>query len=220
MSGRRGRRPGRSDTRADILSAARDAFAEHGYDRATVRAIATRAGVDAAMVHHWFGTKERLFQAAVDVPFDPRELLLDGAPDGEARLGEHVVRTLLRAWDSPRGRVALALLRSATSSERAARMLRELVLAWVVRPTVARSEPDPHRAAWRSALMASQLAGLVVARYVLRVEPLAGAPAETVVGAVGPTIQGYLTGPLPGAVTEDSRTGGNVENSTARYVAP
>ena len=68
--------------------------------------------------------------------------------------------------------------------------------------------------------MASQLAGLVVARYVLRVEPLAGAPAETVVGAVGPTIQGYLTGTLPVAVTEDARSAGNVEISTERHVAP
>ncbi|MBN0039990.1 TetR family transcriptional regulator [Cellulosimicrobium cellulans] len=220
MSGRRGRRPGRSDTRSDILSAARDAFAEHGYDRATVRDIAGRAGVDAAMVHHWYGSKERLFQAAVDVPFDPQELLLDGAPDDVAHLGEHVVRTLLRAWDSPRGRVALALLRSATSSERAARMLREFALARVVRPTVAQVETDPHRAAWRGALLASQLAGVVVARYVLGVEPLAGAPAETVVGAVGPTIQGCLTGPLPGAVAEGAQGVANVEISTERHVAP
>jgi AcrR family transcriptional regulator len=219
VSGRRGRRPGGSDTRSDILSAARDAFAAHGYDRATVRDIAGRAGVDAAMVHHWFGSKERLFQAAVDVPFDPQELLLDGAPDDVARLGEHVVRTLLRAWDSPRGRVALALLRSATGSERAARMLREFMVARVVRPTVARVEPDPRRAAWRGALMASQLAGLVVARYVLLVEPLADAPAETVVGAVGPTIQDYLTGPLPGAVAEGAHGAGNVDISTERHVA-
>lgn len=220
MTGRRGRRPGRSDTRSDILSAARDAFAEHGYDRATVRDIAARAGVDAAMVHHWYGSKERLFQAAVDVPFDPHELLLDGAPDDVAHLGEHVVRTLLRAWDSPRGKVALALLRSATGSERAARMLREFMVARVVRPTVARVEPDPRRAAWRGSLMASQLAGLVVARYVLRVEPLAGASAETVVGAVGPTIQGYLTGRLPDVVAEPAHDSGNVEISTERHVAP
>ena len=108
MSGRRGRRPGRSDTRSDILSAARDAFAEHGYDRATVRDIATRAGVDAAMVHHWFGTKERLFQAAVDVPFDPQELLLDGAPDDVARLGEHVVGIQFELDATPAPRAAVA----------------------------------------------------------------------------------------------------------------
>lgn len=195
---RRGRRPGSAGSKEAILAAARDAFSELGFEGATVRDIAGRAGVDPAMLHHYFGSKERLFQAVVNVPFDPRELLAEGEPAEVDRLGAHMVATLLRAWDAPQGGVGLALLRSATSSERAAAMMREFLLARVIRPIVARVELDPERAAWRGALVASQLGGLVVARYVLRIEPLASAPVETVVAAVGPQVQHYLTGEVPG----------------------
>lgn len=194
---RRGRRPGGEGSRDAILAAARDAFGELGFEGATVRDIAGRAGVDPAMLNHYFGSKERLFQEVVDIPFDPQELLAEGAPEGVDGLGAHMVATLLRAWDSPQGRAGLALMRSATSSELAARMLREYMLARVLRPVVARVEPDPDAAAWRAALVASQLAGLIVARYVLRFEPVAGADPGRLVAAIGPQVQHYLTGELP-----------------------
>ncbi|HEX2131257.1 MAG TPA: helix-turn-helix domain-containing protein, partial [Actinophytocola sp.] len=98
---RRGRRPGGTDTRAALLDAARAVFSEHGYDGATVRAIAARAEVDAAMVNHWFGSKEGLFaEAVLKLPFNPRDVverLLDGEVDS---LGERIVRTFITVWDT------------------------------------------------------------------------------------------------------------------------
>lgn len=190
----RGRRPGSGDTRGQILAAARDAFAEHGFEAATVRDIAQRAAVDPAMIHHWFGTKEKLFQAVVDAPLDPRDALTDGAPDDTAELGEHVVRTLLRVWDSPSGSAALAVLRSSLRSSRGAALLREFVLARVVRTVVEPLGLDDDEALWRGNLAATQLAGLVMVRYLLALEPMASASHDEVVAAVAPQVQHYLTG--------------------------
>lgn len=195
----RGRRPGRTGTKDAILEAARESFAEHGFEAATVRDIAQRAGVDPAMIHHYFGSKEKLFVAVVDAPIDPSEVLATPEPVTGDRLGEHLVRSLLRVWDSPRGSAGLALLRSAMSSSRGAVLLREFVLARAIRPVVAQVEPDPAQAAWRASLVASQLAGLAMARYVLRVEPLASATHDEVAAAVGPQVQHYLTGEVPPA---------------------
>src|SRR3569833_1480695 len=123
-SRRRGRRPAGQDTRTALIEAARAVFAENGYDGATVRAIATRAGVDAAMVNHWFGGKEGLFaQAVLMRPFDPLDLLgtLRDGPDDE--LGERIVRTFITRWDSAGGGVFVALIRSITGHEHAVLVL-------------------------------------------------------------------------------------------------
>ncbi|QSB16372.1 TetR family transcriptional regulator [Natronosporangium hydrolyticum] len=197
MTRRSGRRPGKQDTRETILTAARDAFAEHGYDRATVRQIATSAGVDPALVHHYFGSKEKLFAATIDFPFSPAEILDRAFADGPDGAGERLVRTFLTVWDSPAGAAGVALFRSAVSNPLAARLLREFLTTQLLRHAMARLGIDPAQAQLRGALIASQLSGLAVTRYVLQLEPIATAPAETVVAAIGPTVQRYLTGELP-----------------------
>ncbi|MCI4061749.1 TetR family transcriptional regulator [Micromonospora sp. R77] len=194
---RTGRRPGNPDTRESILAAARTAFAERGFDAASIRVIATAAGVDPALVHHYFGTKEELFRATVEIPVDPAELLpgvLAGGPDG---VGERLVRTFLGVWDSPAGAAAVALLRSAVNNEWSARLLREFLVTQVLRRVLDRLDLDPAELPLRGALVGTQLAGLAMMRYVIRLEPVASADPETLVAAIGPTVQRYLTGPLP-----------------------
>ncbi len=177
-----------------LLDAALSEFTDRGYEGATVRAIAGRAGVDAAMVNHWFGSKDGLFVAAMEIPVNPDELiprLLDGDP---ARLGERVVRTFLTVWDANDGGTFTALIRSVSSHESAARMLREFVARIVLGRIVAAVAPDSPEL--RAALCGTQVAGLGMVRYVLRLEPLASADHDTVVAAIAPTLQRYLTGPL------------------------
>ncbi len=195
---RSGRRPGNPDTRESILTAARRIFAEKGFDKASIRAIATDAGVDPALVHHYFGTKDKLFLATINAPIDPSKLIpqaLDG-PLEEA--GERLVRMMLSVWDSPAGAAAVMLLRSAMSNDWTARLMREFVVTQILRRAVTVLVLDPAEAELRTALVASQISGLAVTRYVLKGEPLASAPAEVLVAAIGPTVQRYLTGDLPG----------------------
>ncbi|MDN5920421.1 MAG: TetR family transcriptional regulator, partial [Pseudonocardia sp.] len=190
-------RAGGQDTRALLLDAARAEFAERGFDGATVRRIAERAGVDAAMVNHWFGGKESLFTASLDIPLDPamiRDEVLPGEPE---RLGHRIVHRFLTVWDGPAGTGAgplLTLLRSVTAHPAAARMLREFVLRAIIGPIVSRAAPDRH--AERGSLVASQLIGLAMIRYVVRLEPLASASHTDVAAAMAPTLQHYLTGDL------------------------
>ena len=183
-----------------MLAAARTAFAERGYDGASIRGIATAAGVDPALVHHYFGTKDALFLAAVQAPADPDEFLLEvlAAPPDER--GAAVVGMVLRVWDGPGRTAVLALVRSAVNHEWSARLLREFVLTKIVRRVVGSLEMPPEEREARGALVASQVAGLVLMRYVLQLEPLASASREEVVAAVAPTVQRYLTGDvvLPG----------------------
>jgi AcrR family transcriptional regulator len=191
---RTGRRPGNQDTQSAILTAARDAFAARGYDGASIRQIATAAEVDPALVHHYFGTKEQLFLTAMKVPINPAEIvprILQGDRDG---MGERLVRTLLQVWDSPAGGAAAAMVRTAVSNETMARLLREFVINRIIKRALADLVDDPVEAALRGTLLASQIAGLIMIRYLIKVEPLASAPAEQIVAAVGPTIQRYLVG--------------------------
>jgi AcrR family transcriptional regulator len=183
-----------------VLAAARDAFAERGVDGATIRGIAAAAGVDPALVHHYFGNKDKLFLAAVDAPADPGEFLPEVLAGGPDELGRNVLRMFLRVWDGPMRPAGLALVRSAVGSEWTARLLREFLVARVLRRVMGSLDlPDAERDA-RGALVASQLVGLVMTRYVLRIEPLASATADELVEAVAPTLQRYLTGDvvLPG----------------------
>ncbi|HEY1484502.1 MAG TPA: TetR family transcriptional regulator [Micromonosporaceae bacterium] len=194
---RTGRRKGATDTREGILAAARDAFASKGYDGASIRAIATAAGVDPALVHHYFGTKEKLFLATVDAPVNPAEFMPAALAGDVDHLGERVVRMFLSVWDDPRtGPPLLALVRSSLAHDWSARILREFVTAQILRRVVARLEVDPAEAPIRAALTASQMIGLGLTRYLLKIEPLASADKEEVVTLVAPTVQRYLTGPL------------------------
>ncbi|HEY0637019.1 MAG TPA: TetR family transcriptional regulator [Pseudonocardiaceae bacterium] len=191
---RKGRRPAGEDTRAALLEAARQVFVEQGYDGATVRSIAAIAGVDAAMVNHWFGGKEALFAAAMRIPVDPTALvdeLLGPGPDG---LGERIVRRFLGVWDATSGGALIAMLRSVSSHEPAARMMREFITRVLFGRLVALLGAD--RPELRAALCGSQIVGLAMVRYVIRLEPLASADVDTVAAAVGPNLQRYLTGPL------------------------
>ncbi|WP_233498884.1 TetR family transcriptional regulator [Blastococcus sp. TF02A-26] len=183
-----------------MLAAARAAFAERGFDGASIRAIAAAADVDPALVHHYFGTKDKLFLAAVEAPADPEDFVPEVLAGGRDELGANVVRMLLRVWDGPARPAGLALVRSAVGNEWGARMLREFLVSQVLRRVVGTLDLPPAEAAARGSLVASQLVGVVMTRYVLGVEPLASAPAEQVVAAVGPTVQRYLTGDveLPG----------------------
>lgn len=193
---RSGRRPGTTDTRAEILSAARNAFAGKGYDGASIRAIAAGAGVDPALVLHYFGSKDKLFLASVGAPFDPADLLpaVVAAPRDE--LGVRVVRLLLDVWDSPAGAAAVALLRSGMTNEMTARLLREFVHNQLLRHVIDGLDLDETEAPTRSTLVATQLVGLAVIRYIFRLEPITSAPPEQLAATIGPTIQRYLTGPL------------------------
>ena len=119
-----------------MLAAARTAFAERGFDGASIRVIAADAGVDPALVHHYFGSKDKLFLAAVQAPVDPEALLPEVLAGGTADLGANVVRLLLRVWDGPARAAGLALVRSAISNEWTARLLREFLVAQVLRRVV------------------------------------------------------------------------------------
>ncbi|MBA3279391.1 MAG: TetR/AcrR family transcriptional regulator, partial [Geodermatophilaceae bacterium] len=191
----RGPRPGGSDTRATILAAARAEFASRGYDGATIRGIAVAAGVDPALVHHYFGTKSRLFAAALEFPFDPEVLFADVLGGGIDGAGERLLRAVFAAWDNAGSRAPmLAIIRTATTSDAGAAMLREFLNRNILQRISAELSPD--RAGMRAALVASQMAGLLMARYVICLPALATAAAEDIIAAVAPNVQHYLDGDL------------------------
>jgi AcrR family transcriptional regulator len=189
---------GDSGTRAAIFAAARSRFADHGYDGATIRAIAADAGVDPALVHHFYGNKERLFAAAMQLPVVPSEVLAaaftDRAPG--ASVGDLLVRTALATWgDAELRSTFFGLLRSALTSERAAAMLREFLSDAILGPIAQLAGAiEPADAEYRAALVASQLVGLAMTRYVLAFGPVAIADPDDLAATIGPTLDRYLTG--------------------------
>ena len=188
---RTGRRPGTPDTRDTILAAARRGFATRGYDATSVRAIATEAEVDPALVIHYFGTKEALFAAAAGLPPDFPGLIASLGSIPPQDFGQALTRTYLGVVDSDDSRNAiLALVRSAVSHDQAAATLRELLTAQLL-PVIARftSHED---ASLRASLIAAQLIGIAMLRHVLRVEPLAKATPNEIAALVAPVIQQYL----------------------------
>lgn len=192
---RRGRRPGGTDTREALLNAAREVFIEQGFDGATVRTIAGRAGVDAAMVNHWFGGKDGLFaEAVLKLPFKPQEIIeiLVASPADE--IGETIVRTFLSRWDESGGGVFTALVRSIASHEEAAAMLRDFFFKHVFKGVIGKYAPDNHD--FRATLIATQLVGLGMVRYVARFEPLASADIDMIAPAIAPTLQRYVNGSI------------------------
>ena len=195
MTRRPGRRPGDSGSREAILAAARSSFAEHGYEGTTIRGLARAAGVDPALVMHFFGSKDGLFAAAMELPVDPGLVLpqlLEGPLEG---LGERLLRFFLQIWEAPETRAPVqAVLRSAVTQERAADLLRGFISREVIgRLAAGIDRPD---AQLRATLVGSQLVGLALARYVIQVEPLASADVEAVVAAVAPNLQRYLAGEI------------------------
>ena len=160
-----------------------------------MRMIADRAGVDPAMVNHWFGGKEALFSEALQLPVNPAALMAELLPGDPEQLGERIVARFLAVWDQTGGGPFAAVMRSIASHEDAARMLREFIGNVLVRRLVSQIAPDQQDL--RAGLVGSQLFGMGLLRYVLKLEPLASADHGTVIAAVAPTLQRYLTGPLP-----------------------
>lgn len=189
---RRGRRKAGADTRATLLEAAREEFMQRGYSGATVRAIAARAGVDPAMVNHWFGNKEGLFSAAVSLPVNLADVAQELVAGDPAQLGERIVRRFLAVWDTAGGSRFVALMRSVATHEESVVMLREFVISVLFGPVTRAIGAD--NADLRAALCGSQIIGLGITRYVMRLEPLASADHDTVAGAIAPNLQRYLTG--------------------------
>ena len=196
---RPGRTVGKPPNRQAILAAALTEFTEQGYDGATMRGIAARAGVDLALLYHYFGSKDRLFVAALQLPDNPAQAvsaMLAGGIDG---LGERLLRYVLGIWEQGQRGIAGAIvgaMRSAASHEEAGRILREFFTKEVLeRLVVSIDMPQPRL---RAALMASQLLGLAWVRRVIRLEPIASADIDTLVACYAPTLQRYLTAPLPG----------------------
>jgi AcrR family transcriptional regulator len=187
---RTGRRPGTRDTRGAILQAARRQFAQLGYEGATIRAIAARAGVDPALVLHYFESKEGLFVAAMELPFRPSDVLPPLLELGTDGLGERLVRLFLQVLNHPHSALE-GLLRAAASNPRAAAMLRGFVTREVIGRVAAALEVD--RPELRASLAGSQMVGLAMLRTIIRVRPLAEADQEVLVRAVGPVVQRYLT---------------------------
>ncbi|MGW3290315.1 TetR/AcrR family transcriptional regulator [Streptomyces sp. NPDC001002] len=196
-SRRRGRRPNTesADTRDRILTVAREEFSARGYDKTSVRAIAKAAGVDSALVHHYFGTKEQVFEAAIAVALAPAANAPEAVADGPLEdVGERLTRFIFGVWENPVTRTPLlAIVRSAVNNEAAATVFRRLVVSQVLGRVAAQLEvPD---AELRAELAGAQLVGCAMLRYVIKVEPLASADVEQVIARVAPVVQGHLTGP-------------------------
>jgi AcrR family transcriptional regulator len=192
---RTGRRPGTSSTQEQIREAARKLFLERGYQGATMRAIATEAGVDASLIVHFFGSKLNLFAEAVEWPFDPDEEMPKLLADGRRNAGRNVVALVLRIWDKQGTRSpVLTLLGAAVNDPEAAAMLGEFVSHPLFAPLLERLGSDQPEL--RASLVSSQLVGLGLARYVLKYEPLASAPPDQVIDWLAPNVQRYLTGKL------------------------
>ncbi|MFF0855546.1 TetR family transcriptional regulator [Streptomyces sp. NPDC003280] len=201
MTGAASRRRGRpprtesAGTRDRILAAAREEFSERGYEKTSVRGIAKAAGVDSALVHHYFGTKEQIFEASVAVAFAPALEVPDAIADvPPAEVGERLTRFLLGVWENPTTRTPLlAILRSAVNNETAAAVFRRLVASQLLRRVAAQVDlPD---AELRAELAAAQLVGAAMMRYVIKLEPLASADLEQIVARVAPVVQRHLTEP-------------------------
>jgi AcrR family transcriptional regulator len=191
----RGRRPGAPDTRAEILGAARSLFATRGFKSTSVRAIAGEAGVDPALVHHYFGTKDDLFVAALQLPVDPRQVLAPVFEGGVDGAGERLLRVFLSVWDDEDARLPLLGLVRGVVDPEGRMLLREGLFGVILGPVgEALGLDEPVR---RIAHVASQMIGLVMLRYVLEVEPLASMDKDVLVATYAPTLQHYLDGELP-----------------------
>lgn len=199
VAGRSGRRSGKPDTRGQVLRAARELFAQHGYDGASVRQIALAAGVDPALVHHYFGTKDKLFQQALDIPIQPSDVISRVFADGTDNAPAHLLRAFMGVCEDPlTGPAMIGLLRTAVSHGVTSLLVREFYTTKIARAVVAElaDRVGAEDADLRVSLVASQLFGLALTRYVLRFEPLAAAEHDTVVAALAPTTRRYLFGDI------------------------
>jgi len=197
MSVRTGRRPGPSSTRDEILRAARRRFAEGGYDRATFRAIATDAGVDPALVVQFFGSKRNLFAVATASPVTLAELSAEAREDSSAGPGLRLAKLLMMWLEDEGARDALlGRVRSAATEPEAAETVREMIGAQLTEFARLMEGDGPDV---RASLLATQFLGVVYARFIVGVEPLASMNGEEIASWLGPTFDLYLTGPRDGS---------------------
>lgn len=186
----RGPRPGGGDTRQEILDAARALFAERGYDRTTLRAIGAAAGVDPAMIHHYFGNKEGLFTASVSLPVDLPRRLPEVIAEDPAEAGAAVARLFFTVWDDEEARASLIgqLRHTFTTGEQ------PVIAGFITSAVLGRvaAAMDGEERELRAELVASHLLGVALLRYVVKLEPLASADTETIISMVGPRLQAYL----------------------------
>jgi AcrR family transcriptional regulator len=194
------RRPGRpagaSDTRERIRTSARELFAQNGIDKTSIRAIAAAAGVDPALVHHYYGTKQQLFAAAIHVPIDPMEVLGPLRDTPVEKLGHTLPSLLLPLWDSEVGKGLIATIRSLLAGSEVS-LLRSFLQDIIGAEVGTRVDDPPGTGLIRVQFVASQLVGVVMARYILELDPFKSLPIEQIVETIGPNLQRYLTGDLP-----------------------
>jgi AcrR family transcriptional regulator len=194
------RRPGRpagaSDTRERILTSARELFAQNGIDKTSIRAVAAAAGVDPALVHHYYGTKEQLFAAAIHVPIDPMEILRPLRDTPVEKLGYTLLCVLLPLWDSELGKGFIATIRSLLAGSEVS-LLRSFLQEVIAVEVGTRVDNPPGTGLIRVQFVASQLVGVVVARYIIELDPFKSLPVEQIAETIGPNLQRYLTGDLP-----------------------
>jgi AcrR family transcriptional regulator len=188
-----GRRPGGPDTRGEIIDAARESFASKGFEGTTMRGVARAAGVDPALVHHYFGGKEALFVAAMELPIDPAQIadaILDGPLES---IGDRVIRNFVTAWEAPQTQLRMrAVLGAAMANPAMAHTMRDAVTRMILDRVAERLDvPD---ARFRLSLVASHLMGVAFVRHIMELEPLASADPDDIVARVGPVLQAYLTG--------------------------
>jgi len=187
-----GRRAGAPDTRGEILAAARREFASKGFDRTSMRGIARAAGVDPALIHHYFDGKDGLFAASMDLPLSPREKLAEALDVPRDQAGVAIVSTLLTVWDDEEYRPALlAALRSLTSGGDAGLVLRKGFLEGMIFP-VLRQEIEGSVSDRALGLMGTQIVGLIVARHLVEFEPIASMDRDALAELIGPTLQRYI----------------------------
>ncbi|MEV0971329.1 TetR/AcrR family transcriptional regulator [Microtetraspora glauca] len=191
-----GRRPGSPQTREAILDAGLRAFTESGYAGTTIRAVARAAGVDPALVMHFFGSKDGLFEAAIRGGGIPLRSLSDAADGDVEGLGRRVVARYVSLWEDPETGARLhAVMSSVAASPAAADLFKEFVRSEVIQPLVKRLDVGSPET--RAILAGSHLMGVAFARYVVRIEPLVSLSPEELISCVAPAVQRYLTGDLP-----------------------
>jgi AcrR family transcriptional regulator len=193
---RPGRPRGASDTRERILVSARELFARNGIHKTSIRAVAAAAGVDAALVHHYYGTKEQLFAAAVRIPVDPMDVISPLREVPVEELGNKILSVLLPLWDSEVGAGFIATLRSILAGSEV-NLFRTFLQDVIAVEVGSRVDNPPGSGIIRIQFVASQLVGVIMARYILELEPFKSLPVEQIAQTIAPNLQRYLTGELP-----------------------
>jgi AcrR family transcriptional regulator len=201
---RAGRRSGNPDTRAEILAAARRLFAEEGFESVSMRRIAAEAGVDPSLIHHYFGSKDELFLAAIELPVDPAPevaaVLQAGGLEGA---GGRLMHAFVAIWDGPHQQKLLAVVRSSLSKPAMSFVLKQLFEHRIVKAIEQTLGDRVDHVPVRASFVATQIFGLVVARYILKLEPVASLGPAELAESIGPNIDRYLTMPVEHLVADD-----------------